>query len=129
MSMPQNAVIATRALICSHLADGYSLSSGERAGVRVIVNLISSWPVSRSEQNKILSINRQCGKPSSPRPSPPAAGGEGEEHFGALLPRAALAVLACPGLLSCRPSGALTFGGSTPGIVRGIAAKSAARSP
>ena len=44
-------------LICSRPADGFTLSPGERAGVRVSVNLISSSPVSRSAGNKNLSMN------------------------------------------------------------------------
>jgi hypothetical protein len=55
------------------------------------------------------------GKPPLPGP-PPLFGGlkerGREKNIEAPLPRAALAVLACPGLLSCCPSGALRFGGS-----------------
>jgi hypothetical protein len=38
--IPQNAVSTIRTSICSRPADGFTLSPGERAGVRVSVNTI-----------------------------------------------------------------------------------------
>ena len=47
-----NGAITTKAPTNSNPADGFTLSPGEREGVRVSVNLISSWPMGRFEGNK-----------------------------------------------------------------------------
>src|SRR5437879_9755271 len=56
-------------------------------------------------------MNRPHGSPPLPGPLLPPRE-EREKILRALPPRAALAVLACPGLLSCCPFGALRFRGS-----------------